>query len=76
MPYGDISERVALRKRLNCKTFKWYIENIYPDAPVLDPYPPAKGEVSRVLSAVLHPFVHQKFFGNPQMLVIVFMVKR
>uniref|UniRef100_A0A8C1WA29 Polypeptide N-acetylgalactosaminyltransferase n=1 Tax=Cyprinus carpio TaxID=7962 RepID=A0A8C1WA29_CYPCA len=38
--YGDISERVAIRKRLQCHSFKWYLDNIYPEMQVSSPHKP------------------------------------
>nr|XP_036231713.1 putative polypeptide N-acetylgalactosaminyltransferase 9 [Bactrocera oleae] len=29
--YGNVETQIALRKRLNCESFKWYMQNIYPE---------------------------------------------
>ena len=48
-PIGDISEQLALKKKYNCKSFKWFMENVAYE--VYDKFPPpppnkAWGEVS------------------------------
>uniref|UniRef100_A0A2C9K4K5 Glycosyltransferase 2-like domain-containing protein n=1 Tax=Biomphalaria glabrata TaxID=6526 RepID=A0A2C9K4K5_BIOGL len=30
-PYGDVSGRLQLRKSLNCRSFDWYVNKVYPE---------------------------------------------
>lgn len=43
--FGDISDRVNLRERLQCKNFTWYMNTIYPEAFVPDLSPTQFGAI-------------------------------
>lgn len=31
VPFGEIRDRLLVREKLQCKSFKWYVENVYPE---------------------------------------------
>ncbi|XP_041099262.1 polypeptide N-acetylgalactosaminyltransferase 11-like [Polyodon spathula] len=55
--YGDISERLAVRKRLHCNSFKWYLDHIYPEM-----------QVSAPNAKVQHPVFVNKALRRPKVL--------
>jgi len=60
-PLGDITERLQLRKRLNCKSFQWYLTNIYPEALIPNDYY-SLGEVWLLSVALVLVFVSEDIY--------------
>lgn len=52
--YGDVSERTQLRKNLQCKSFRWYLEHIYPESQLPLEYF-SLGEVSLYENKFINP---------------------
>ncbi|MEE6489487.1 hypothetical protein FKM82_015589 [Ascaphus truei] len=46
--FGDLSKRLDLRQRLQCKNFTWYLNNIYPEIYVPDLNPLIFGDIQNV----------------------------
>ncbi|XP_060634277.2 polypeptide N-acetylgalactosaminyltransferase 3 isoform X1 [Anolis sagrei] len=46
--FGDLSKRHELKQHLQCKDFKWYLNNVYPEAYVPDLNPSLSGFLKNV----------------------------
>uniref|UniRef100_A0ACB8G212 Polypeptide N-acetylgalactosaminyltransferase 3 n=2 Tax=Sphaerodactylus townsendi TaxID=933632 RepID=A0ACB8G212_9SAUR len=46
--FGDLSKRLELRHRLQCKNFTWYLSSVYPEVYIPDLNPPLSGFLKSV----------------------------
>ncbi|XP_048758262.1 polypeptide N-acetylgalactosaminyltransferase 5-like isoform X2 [Ostrea edulis] len=60
---GDLSERKAIREKLQCKSFDWYIKHVYPE--IYIPYGcKATGQV-KINSTCIDSYVSGNLYGKP-----------
>lgn len=62
--FGDVLERKVFCEKLNCKSFKWYLENVILELNILDMYFFGRGEVSREFKYVCVGCSFIVSFGN------------
>ncbi|KAJ6660795.1 hypothetical protein lerEdw1_017421 [Lerista edwardsae] len=46
--FGDLSKRLQLRQRLQCKNFTWYLSSVFPEVYIPDLNPPLSGFLRNV----------------------------
>ena len=61
---GDVSERKELRKRLQCKSFKWFLDNVYPEKFIPDESVQATGMVRFIHRWNRNIYNHRTFLHN------------
>ncbi|CAL1296512.1 unnamed protein product [Larinioides sclopetarius] len=52
VPVGDIQDRLLLRQKLECKPFKWFLENVYPELKVPNQVDSPHGSISQGMLCV------------------------
>ena len=63
---GNLSERIALRDRLHCKSFDWYLRNVFPESNW-----PRNGTIFGYVSTTLRTHSHLFFFHEMGVVIMV-----